>query len=302
MSRHTWIPPLPSGACLGLVAPAGPTPGELLAPVQALLHAQGWQVRVYPGCHGPAHLDHLAADDGQRLADLHAAWADPTVHAVLALRGGYGCDRLLDRIDPALMRAHAKPLIGYSDLTALHLLRDRWGLPGLHAPMPGSDGLKAPEDWARLSEALRQGWHAGDLLVPSVAPHPLNRPGVARGRLIGGNLTVLTSLVGTPFAARTEGAILFLEDVGEPPYRIDRLLAQLRLSGALQGVAGFLLGGFTEADNADAVLADYLHPLGRPVLAGWPAGHTVPNHALPLGVPVEMDVAAGTLRLLDPLP
>ncbi len=302
MSRHAWIPPLPPGACLGLVAPAGPTPGEQLAPVEALLRSQGWQVRVYPGCHGPAHLDHLAADDDQRLADLHAAWADPGVHAVLALRGGYGCDRLLDRIDPAWMRAHPKPLIGYSDLTALHLLRDRWGLPGLHAPMPGSDGLKAPDDWTRLSEVLRQGWHAGDRLAPPTIPHPLNRPGVARGRLIGGNLTVLASLVGTPFAARTEGAILFLEDVAEPPYRIDRLLAQLRLSGALQGVAGFLLGGFTEADNADAVLADYLHPLGRPVLAGWPAGHTVPNHALPLGVPVEMDVVAATLRLLDPLP
>jgi muramoyltetrapeptide carboxypeptidase len=111
---------------------------------------------------------------------------------------------------------------------------------------------------------------------------------------------VLTSLVGTPFAARTEGAILFLEDVAS--HRIDRLLAQLRLSGALQGVAGFLLGGFTEADNADAVLADYLHPLGRPVLAGWPAGHTVPNHALPLGVPVEMDVAAARCACSTPCP
>lgn len=294
----TLIAALPPGACLGVIAPAGPPKPGRLERVAPALMAQGWRCKILPGCHGPAALGHLAASDAQRLADLHTAYADPGIDAVLALRGGYGCIRLLDGIDTALLRAHPKLLIGYSDLTALHALLDREGIASLHAPMPASDWFTdgGEDDAQALFAALRQGYAAGDL-IGRAAPHALNQGGAARGRLIGGNLAVFTSLLGTGYLPACEGRLLFLEDISEDPYRVDRYLAQLRLAGVLDAVAGFVLGSFTESEPADPVLADYLAPLGKPVLAGWPSGHGQPNRPLPLGLQVDMDVPAGTLRL-----
>jgi muramoyltetrapeptide carboxypeptidase len=299
MARNLLIPALPAGATLGVIAPAGPPKPGRLGPVPRLIEAQGYRAKLYPGCFGPPHLEHLAAPDAQRLADLHAAFADPEVDAVLALRGGYGCLRLLDRVDTALLRQHPKLLIGYSDLTALHAVLDQQGLPALHAPMPASDWL-APggeADAAALFERLRLGWAAGEEIGPAPPPHPLNRPGRAHGRLIGGNLAVFTALLGTPFLPDCRGAILFLEDVSEEPYRVDRLLTQLRLGGVLDAAAGFVLGSFTESGVPDAVLADRLGTLDKPVLAGWPSGHGQPNRPLPLGLMAELDADARSLRL-----
>lgn len=281
------------GATLGVIAPAGPPKPGALEQVPALLAAHGFKAKIFPGCAGPSHLGFLAASDAQRLADLHAAFTDPEVDAVLCLRGGYGCARLLDHIDTELMRRHPKLLIGYSDISSLHGLRDTLGLPSLHAPMPASDLLhpEAGPDALALFSLLKSGLKSGDVIAPDFAPHPLSQGQSASGRLIGGNLAVFTALLGTPWAPRAEGAILFMEDIGEEPYRVDRLLAQLRLAGVLDAAAGFLVGSFTDAESPDAVLADYLRPLAKPVLAGWPSGHGRPNAALPLGVQVEMDVA-----------
>ncbi|MCH7342616.1 LD-carboxypeptidase [Pelomonas sp. CA6] len=297
------LPPLPERPCLGLIAPAGPPAPERLARLPAVLDTLGLDARLLPGCQGPAHLDHLAADDARRLADLHEAFADPTLDAVLALRGGYGCARLLPGVDRGLMARGRKPLIGYSDLTALHALRDGLGLAGWHAPMPVSDWLRDEaglDDARHLLRRLRQGLRAGETLAPRQDPgaQALSRPGVARGRLVGGNLAVLVSLLGTPYMPDLRGTLLFLEDVAEEPYKVDRLLTQLRLAGALDGVAGFLIGSFSDAASPDAVLADRLHPLGRPLLAGWPSGHCCPHEPLPLGLALEMDVAGRCLRVL----
>jgi len=300
MTMMNRIAALPAGTTLGVIAPAGPPKPGALEQVPGLIAAHGFQAKLFPGCAGPAFLGYLAADDAQRLADLHAAFADPEVDAVLCLRGGYGCARLLDRIDSELLLAHPKLLIGYSDICALHALRDRLGLPGLHAPMPASDLLhpEAQADAQALFDGLRAGWQPGLVIAPEgLSAHPLSQGQRASGRLVGGNLAIVASLVGTPWALDLRGAILFIEDVGEDPYRIDRLLAQLRLSGTLAGVAGFVLGSFTDADVPDAVLADYLAPLGKPILAGWPSGHSRPNVALPLGLSVEMDVPGRRLRL-----
>ncbi len=317
MPADMLIPSLPPNACLGLIAPAGPPREGTLALVAPMMERLGFRAKIFPGCHGPTHLDHLAASDGQRLADLHAAFADPEVDAVVALRGGYGCMRLLDRVDTALLRRHPKPLVGYSDLTALHALRQTLGLPGWHAPMPASDWHLGEAAWAdaqALAHWLRAGLKADDVIRPvpgvpaadatpahgaTMAPHPLDQgQGLVRGRLTGGNLAVLVALLGTPFMPDLDGAILFLEDVAEDPYKVDRLLCQLRLSGRLERVAGFLIGSFSDADSPDAVLADVLRPLGKPVLAGWPSGHCCPNVALPLGVEVEMDLAQRCLRVV----
>ncbi|UXH78669.1 S66 peptidase family protein [Roseateles amylovorans] len=290
------MPPLPADACLGVIAPAGPPRDGTLAQVVPMMARLGFRTRLYPSCDGPTALGHLAADDDQRLADLQAAFADPSIDAVIALRGGYGCMRLLDRVDPTLWREAIKPLIGYSDLTALHLLRDACGRPGWHAPMPASDWHRGDAGWSdamALAQRLRAGLRIGDALGPSLPAHALNR-GVApvEARLTGGNLAVLVALMGTPFMPDLRGTVLFLEDVAEDPYRIDRLLCQLRLGGHLNGLAGVLLGSFSEADSPDEVLADYLGALGVPVLAGWPSGHATPNLPLPLGIRVRLDPVA----------
>ncbi|MBV8603391.1 MAG: LD-carboxypeptidase [Pelomonas sp.] len=297
-ARTVAIPALAPGARLAIVAPAGPPRPGQLEQVVPTLEAYGWSARVYPGCAGPPHLEHLAASDAQRLADLHAAFADPTVDALLCLRGGWGAQRLLPHVDAALLRAHPKPLIGFSDITSLHALRDGLGIPGWHGPMAASNllgAVSAPEA-ERLFALMRRGAGPGLVLAPDLPEHALSQGSLARGRLIGGNLAVFTALCGTPWALDARDAILFFEEVDEAPYRVDRLLTQLAQCGVLDAAAGFLVGDFSGGAYPTAVLADHLCRRGKPVLAGWPSGHCVPNWPLPLGLDVELDVAARCLR------
>ncbi|MDR7335435.1 LD-carboxypeptidase [Roseateles asaccharophilus] len=292
------IPPLRPGAHIAVIAPAGPPKPGRLEPVPGWLRERGYEATLLPSCFGPPPLDFLAAPDAVRLADVHTAFSAPNFDAVLALRGGSGCIRLLDAIDLDLLAASRKLLIGYSDLTVLHALRTRAGIPSLHAPMPASDwGLPgAQADTDALFHRLDTGWRAGDV-VGRADRHPLTRGGSARGRLIGGNLAMFCALLGTPYLPDLDGGLLFIEDISEEPYRVDRMLSQLRLAGALDRIAGLLVGSFSGAESSDAVLADHLPRLRCPVLAGWPSGHGQPNRPLPLGVIAEMDAAAGTLIL-----
>ena len=292
---------LAPGAVVAIVAPAGPAPADAVARVPALIASMGWTPKLFPGCH--ERLDYLAGDDACRLRDLHAAFADPEVAAIFCLRGGYGSGRLLDRIDVDLLARHAKPLLGYSDITALHALLSNRGIASLHGPMPTSDLLDAADivDAAGPPgfSPLARGWQRGDVLAPARNAAPFAGPGRVEGRLVGGNLSIIASLLGTPWALDVRDAILFLEDIGEAPYRIDRLLLQLRLAGVLDAARGFVLGSFSDAAFPGPTLQEYLAPLGKPVLGGWPAGHCRPNLLLPLGVQVALDADAGTLTLLD---
>jgi muramoyltetrapeptide carboxypeptidase len=291
---------LRNGDRVGVIAPAGPCTPEHVALVEPLFERHGLHARLYPGCHTrhPEH-DFLAGDDATRLADLHAAFADPDIAAVFCLRGGWGSARLLDRIDGATLRANPKPLVGFSDITALHALLVREGLVGLHAPMPGSNLVLAgnEDDAQALFELLMRPLPADHRLAPALAADGWRTPGQASGTLIGGNLAVVASLLGTPWAWPMSDAVLFLEEVSEAPYRVDRLLTQLRHAGVLQSARGFVLGSFSAEDDATAVLREHLGGLGKPVLAGWPAGHARPNRALPLGAKVTLDAGAGTLTL-----
>ena len=292
-SDAAWaFAPLPAGSLIGIVAPAGPARPERLAQVPALYERFGYRCRIYPGC--TQDTGYLAGPESVRLADLHAAVADADVAAIHALRGGYGCMRLLDGIDTALLRAHPKPLLGYSDITALHALWFRLGLPSLHAPMAASDLLLPGHEADRdaLFALLQQGVRAGEAWSPSLDPAGLRVPGTATGPLVGGNLSLVAAMLGTPWPWPVAGAILFLEDINEEPYRVDRLLTQLRLAGVLDAVAGFVLGSFTEGGAPDGVIKQMLGGLGKPVLGGWPAGHGTPNRPLPLGQPVRLQVPA----------
>lgn len=289
------------GATVAVIAPAGPAQPEVLARVPAVLEAWGLRPRLLPGC--AQHIGYLAGNDACRAADLAAAFADPEVAAILCLRGGYGSGRLLDRLDWAQLAAQAKPFIGYSDITALHAQFSNRGIASFHGPMLSSDLIHYDDPLEESGyRALFEGLRAGERFAPALGDESWRVAGRAEGRLVGGNLALIASLLGTPWALDLRDAILFIEDVSEEDYRVDRLLLQLRLAGALDAARGFLIGSFSGSEtSAQPVLREYLEPLGKPLLAGWPAGHGRPNRLLPLGARVLLDAEAGCLHLLEDL-
>ncbi|TRZ69043.1 MAG: LD-carboxypeptidase [Rhodocyclaceae bacterium] len=291
------LQPVAPGSTIGVIAPAGPASAESIDAIAPWLEARGYKSHVFPGCR--KNCAYLAGDDQERLADMHAAFSDPGVDAIICMRGGYGSARLLDGIDYALIRRHAKPFVGYSDITALHLaFAQHAGISSIHGPMLTSDLLGAKDRasadalFRMLSEGLASGADlpCGDARLSSLLG------GTARGRLVGGNLSVVCSLLGTPWAIETRDKLLFVEDRSEDSYRVDRLLTQLRLAGKLDEAAGFLVGSFSDADDSSAVIRELLVPFGKPILAGWPAGHCAPNYPLPHNMELILD--AGAQRLI----
>jgi muramoyltetrapeptide carboxypeptidase len=267
------------------------------------------------GRHTAERHGYFAGTDDQRLDDLNDALGDSEIDAIWCIRGGYGTTRILDRVDFDALARRPKPLIGYSDITAvLNAATRRTGVVTFHAPM------------ARVSMPPFSRWHfervlataepAGrlgrlpdqpDVLVPRENRIAALRGGVAEGKLAGGNLTLLQCLVGTSHFPDLDDAILFLEDVGEDLYRVDRMLAHLRMAGALDRLTGIAVGRFTElkrsmSDGAlgfDEVLATYFLPLGIPVAHGFPIGHIDDQWTLPLGVRARLDADRGELDLLE---
>ncbi|MGY2236136.1 S66 peptidase family protein [Pseudomonas gingeri] len=294
------VPALRQGGVIGLIAPAGPA---ALDPLKAKQWAQarGYGLRIFPGVS--QRDGYLAGSDEVRLRDLHDAFADPEIDVILCLRGGYGCPRLLDAIDFELLKKHPKPLVGYSDITALHLAIARYaGFMTFHGPLFNADllGDKLPPTESSLFNLLTGQVHAGSLFEhPAAFPLTTVVPGAASGRLQGGNLSLICATLGTPYEIDTHGMILLIEDVNEPLYRVDRLLTHLRLAGKLEGLRGVLVGDFAGVDR-DALarlLTQELAPLGIPVLAGWRSGHCDPNLTLPLGAQVRLDADARQLVL-----
>ena len=253
-----------------------------------------------------------------RVDDLHAMFSDPAVDAVFCIRGGFGSAHLLDSLDYDLIRANPKILLGFSDITALHLAIHRQaGLVTLHGPVV----LARFSEFTRrhVRQALFESTALGELRNPpeedELRPeHPLRTisPGVAAGPLVGGNLALITSLLGTPHEIETTGKMLFLEEVGEEPYAIDRMLTQLRLAGKFERVAGVIVGECVNCGPRNAstsglsyyslgeVLDNHLQGLGVPVLYGLTIGHTADQLVLPLGLPATLDADAGTLTIEEP--
>jgi len=307
-------PALEAGARVALLAPAGPLlERDDLARSTALCQSLGLEPVL--GAHAGERYGYLAGRDAERLVDLNAALRDPDIHAIWCIRGGYGVTRILDQVDTDAFGASPKPVIGFSDITALLLgLHQATGVVTFHAPMTRTP--LTPFSRGHFERVLRRTAPAGVLegLAPPpgvLAPRqgrvvPLRR-GVAEGPLIGGNLTLLHCLIGTRHFPDLSGAILFLEDVGEDLYRVDRMLAQLRMIGALQRLAGVIIGQFTDlkrgtSDGAlgfDEVLSTYLEPLGIPVAYGFPIGHVEDQWTLPIGARARFDAGAGTVELLE---
>ena len=293
---------LPAGGTIALIAPAGPIALDTEA-AHAWVQKRGYTLRIYPGVALAA--GYLAGSDQARLQDFHDAFADPEVDAIFCLRGGYGTPRLLDKIDFDLLRRHPKLFVGYSDITALHSSIARHaGFVTFHGPLFKSDllaGKQAPTEQA-LWRMLRGELGAGDEL-PHPARWPLTTvvPGVAQGPLVGGNLAMLSATLGTPHEFISEGKVLFLEDVNEPLYRVDRFLTHLRLAGKLEGVRGVIVGDFAgiSVEQMKPLLLDIFGGYGIPVMAGWRSGHCDPNLTLPLGARVRLDATHRRLWLAE---
>jgi muramoyltetrapeptide carboxypeptidase len=289
------------GARVALVAPAGRINGARDIE-HAIANARSFGWEGVPGEHARQQHGYFAGSDDQRIADLERAITDDSIDAVWCIRGGYGIMRILDRMPFDALRSAGKPLIGYSDITALHAaVQRRCGLVTFHGPVARA----TITDFARssLSRAV-----SGDdpFVAPLVAPRVL-RDGRATGRLAGGNLALLAALCGTSYAPDFRGCIVIMEDIYEPVYRIDRMLTQLRMAGAFDGCTALAFGQFTEipGDPAidlplDDVLRETADLLGVPALAGLPIGHVDDQWTVPLGAVAGIDADAGTLRLVEP--
>jgi muramoyltetrapeptide carboxypeptidase len=298
---------LPARPLVAIVAPSGDARPERIDAGAAALAARGWRLRFMPYARG-RHAPYFSGTPQQRAADLHAAFLDPEVGAILCTRGGYGANYLLPLLDLDLIAAHPKPLLGYSDLTAIQTwLLDQTGLVTLHAPMLAvdfrkSDGVDEPSLQAILSgQTHTYGAAEGLRMLRSGATQSS-----VVGTLYGGCLSILVASLGTPYAPQTEGKLLYLEDIAEAPYRIDRMLRQLLLAGKLQGVPGIIFGEMQDcepADSSGAVEAAILHALPEfpgPIAIGLRSGHVSrANVTLPFGVRAALstDAAAATLAL-----
>jgi muramoyltetrapeptide carboxypeptidase len=308
-------PRLRDGDLIGLINPSGAIyerqPYEL---THDTLKALGFRTQEAPNLR--ARYGHMAGTPQQRADDIHALFADPAVAGILAVTGGSGANRVLPLLDHGLIGRHPKFLGGFSDLTALiSAVQVKTGLVTFHCPLGRSEwnAFSIEHFKAVVMEGsahlLRNALVPGDDLVAREGRITTLRGGTAQGPLLGGNLAVLTSLAGTPYMPDLGGAILFLEDVNEYVYRVDRMLSTLMLGGALARVKGVVLGGFTDCAPSegsfgsltlDEVFDDYFGPLNVPVYRGAQFGHVKRKFTLPLGVAAEIDADAGTLRLLEP--
>jgi muramoyltetrapeptide carboxypeptidase len=307
-------PRLSRGSRVALVAPAGPLlERDDLTRAQELCRALGYEPVL--GTNAYSRHGYLAGTDDQRLSDLNGVLQDQRLDAIWCIRGGYGALRLLDRVDYEAMVRWPKVLVGFSDITALlNAITRITGVityhgPVARAPMP-------PFSRRHFERVLVSGEVPGrldllpppaDVLVPQEHRIVTLVGGTAEGPLAGGNLSLLQCLIGTPYFPDLSRAILFLEDVDEDLYKVDRMLAHLRLVGALEKLAGVAVGRFTELDRAsrdgalgfDEVLATYLQPLGIPVAYGFPIGHIDSQWTLPLGIRARLNADAGELELLE---
>ncbi len=304
-SRSAVIPPyLKKGDLIGMVCPAGHMPKSRMRTCIRVLREE-WGFRVREGRTLGAGGNYFSGTDDERLSDLQEMLDDPEVKAVLCARGGYGVGRIIDRVDFTRFKKNPKWVVGFSDITVLHAhIHRRCGIATLHAPMAGAfnaGGWKgASVDSLHRALTGKRARYASD-------PHAYDRQGVAIGPLIGGNLALFSHLVGSVSEPDTEGCILFLEEVGEQLYNIDRMLYQLKRAGKLKDLAGLIVGGFTECRDTDrpfgkavySIVQDVLSGYGYPVAYGFPVSHGKENMALKVGCVHELRVSGSTTILTE---
>lgn len=311
MPNLLFPPRLQPGDALSLVAPAGPVNANAMQRAVSLLEQAGFECRTYGEL--TRRCGFLAGSDSERLAEFNAAIADPETRAILPVRGGYGVSRIVHQIDYEGLRKRPKLIAGFSDISALHAaVYAKLGLVTFHSPnlqdgighVDGLPAAVADSYWQMLGVQSVAQDSPANAALPNVE---CMTAGVGHGPLLGGNLAVFAGLMGSPYEPDTRGAILLLEDIGEAPYRIDRMLCQLRLAGKLDNLAGVVLGQFTDCDDSgleagislDEIIENYFSGLGVPVIANYPVGHVRDNLTVPLGIPVCLDATACRLSVQD---
>ncbi len=294
---------LKPGDTIGLVAPASAFDRRDFEAGVSALRERGFGVRHRDDIFD--RVRYLAGSEARRADEIHQMFRDPEVHAIFGVRGGYGASRIVHLLDADLIRRHAKIFVGMSDLTTLLLWLERaCGLVTFHGPVIAKRGGWSEFTWRSLIEVLE-----GRQSKAPIRPRGLKTVigGVAEGRLVGGNLTLLSHSIGTPWQPDTRGAILFIEEVNERYFRVDRKIVHLRTAGLLEGIAGVLVGHVYKSGERkkngytlDEVLRDVLGDLGVPVLMGFPAGHGRHNMTIPMGVRARMDADKRTITWLEP--
>jgi muramoyltetrapeptide carboxypeptidase len=302
------IPPdLKSGDKIRIVSPAGKINEPRVRNAEEWLHNQGFKVEL--GKHVFKEYFQFAGTDDQRLIDLQIALDDPDTAAIVCSRGGYGTIRIIDQLDFTQFKKSPKWLVGFSDITILHACINNLGVTSIHGAMPNSfdphnknDGI-VTENLVSLIDLL-----TGEKASYKIKPEKLNKPGVALAELVGGNLSIICSLLGTKYELDTKGKILFLEDIDEYLYQTDRMMHQLKLAGKLENLAGLVVGDFTDMKDNESpfglsieeIILETVKEFDFPVCFGFPAGHDKKNLALLLGKVWELRVSKGrtTLNLI----
>jgi muramoyltetrapeptide carboxypeptidase len=290
-------PRLKRGDKIGVISPAGPVNQSDLQPGLKILRSSGFEIHL--GSHVYNSRAYLAGGDEVRLKDFHNMFRDPEIAAIFCARGGYGSPRLLDMINYDLIKENPKILVGYSDITALLLaIHRKTGLITFHGPMV----RELPKNNSRNWDSLLRLLSSGRPLELSLTENTALVPGRAKGPLIGGNLSLICNLLGTPFLPSLGGCILFIEERKEPIYRLDRMLNHLALSGELKSVSGLIAGQFEGCGDIAAingVLMEIVSDLEIPLATGLPVGHGLENIALPLGGMAVLDTNQMTLSITE---
>ena len=308
MSRWHWMESehmlkgkrLKRGDTIGLIGPSGAVRKEG-AVDRAIAYMQDMGVKVKVGESAHARYGYLSGSDELRAKDLCAMFADPEVDAIICTRGGYGTMRMLDMLDYDVIRKNPKVFIGFSDITALHIaMLNQCGLVTFHGPMATSwndcfpDGFTLPA----FEKVVAKAEPAGAITnAPGYHERKTVNPGCAEGMLVGGNLSLIAGTIGTPYEIDTKGRILFIEEVGERTYCVDRMLTQLRLAGKFEDCAGVVFGDFTDCPveypafglTLEEIIRDVVAPCGKPIFTGLQVGHTSPQSTLAFGVHARMD-------------
>jgi len=298
---------LKRGDIVGIICPSSAIDGELpFMLAQETFEALGFKVKW--GKHAHERLGHLAGNDKGKLDDLHDMFKDKQVKAVVCMRGGSGAARLLDKIDYNLIKRNPKIFLGYSDITALHAaIQSKTGLITFHGPVGTSSWPSFVADqfealfFKGLPPIYENPLDKGDDLIPRQNRIQTIRSGIAKGKLLGGNLTVLTTISGSTYYPEFNDSILFLEDVSEEPYRVERMLCQLKLNGTLAKIKGFIFGKCTDCSPSggygsltlDEILDDYIKPLDIPAYQGALIGHIREQFILPVGAQITMNADKG---------
>jgi muramoyltetrapeptide carboxypeptidase len=297
-------PYLKKGDTIGITCPAGYMAKEKAQTCIDTLQQWGFEVMVGKTL-GSSSNNYFSGTDDERLNELQAMLDDESIDAILFGRGGYGVSRIIDRLDFRRFKKKPKWVIGFSDITVLHAhIYSNYKIASLHAPMAAAfnNGEFANEYIASLHNAI-----IGKKAKYKCAPHPFNKPGIASGELVGGNLSLLVHLIGTPSDIKTNNKILFLEDIGELIYSTDRMLHQLKRSGKLNGLAGLIIGGFTDVKDTDRpfgkaiteVINDIIIEYDYHICFDFPVSHEKENYALKVGCQYSLKIGKKNVQLLE---